>query len=275
VAAAVLGNSEKVTFVPLSAAARFPALLSGDIDLLLCATTWTLGRESLLRVNFAGTLYYDGQAFIVPAKSKVRRISDLKGATICVVKGTTHVEGLSDYFGQRGIRYKPLVLEHLSEVKEAFLAGRCQAYTSDKSDLASVRAGVAEGKKRLLILPDVISKEPLGPVVKRGDEDWFTIVRWVLFALIEAEELGITKDNVRAPRNATTNPNAARFLGAGSRFGKALGISPDWTMLVIQSGGNYGEIFERNIGRQSALQIDRGINGLWTKGGLMYAPPFR
>jgi len=271
-AAAVLGSPEKVAFVPLSAPARFPALISGDVDLLLCDTTWTLEREALLDVAFAGTLYYDGQAFMVPVKSKARRVSELNGATICVVKGTTHVEGLSDYFGQHGLRYTPLLLEHSSEVEDAFYGGRCLAYTADKSGLAAVRIESPGGAKQFVILPDVISKEPLGPVVKRGDEEWLMIVKWVVFTLIEAEELGITRDNVLTAKKAATGSDVWRFLDGSTRFGKALGTSPDWTVQVIESVGNYGEMFERNLG---ALELDRGLNRLWTEGGLMYAPPFR
>jgi general L-amino acid transport system substrate-binding protein len=274
VAAATLGDPEKIVFVALSASARFPALLNRDIDLLMRNTTWTLGREVLLGTAFAGVLYYDGQGFMVPSKSKVRKVSDLNGATICVERRTTHVEGLADYFGQQGLRYTPLVIETLPDVKTAFFSGRCQAYTSDRSQLAAVLMDVPEGPRRFNILPDVISKEPLGPVVKRGDEEWFTLVKWVLFSLIEAEELGITKENVRAAKTASMGPAVKRFLDADGKFGKALGASPEWTVRIIGSVGNYGEIFDRNLGSESALNLERGLNRLWNKGGLMYAPPF-
>jgi general L-amino acid transport system substrate-binding protein len=275
VAAAVLGDPEKVKFVPLFASARFPALQSGEIDLLVRNTTWTLGREAYLGVEFAGILVYDGQGFMVPRKGKVRRISDLKGATICIEKGTTHEPNLADYFHAHGLPYKPLVLESVAEIREALVSGRCQAYTSDASQLASVRMQVPDGTRRYIILPDLISKEPLGPVVRRGDEEWFTLVKWVLFALIQAEELGITRDNVRTLRDTTTDPAVQRLLGRTGGFGKALGVNNDWVVQVIEAVGNYGEMFARNLGREGVLKLERGLGRLWNQGGLMYAPPFR
>jgi general L-amino acid transport system substrate-binding protein len=275
VAAAALGDANKVVFLPLFASARFPALLSGEIDLLARNTTWTLGREAILGVLFAGTLYYDGEGFMVPRKSKVRRIADLNGATICVKKGTTHVENLADYFQVRGLKYKSLIMESLPELTSALLAGRCRACTSDMSQLAAIRMETPNGPDTFVILPDVISKEPLGPAVKWGDDEWFTLVRCVLFALVEAEEHGITSANVRATKDATTEEIVQDFLGKTSGLAKSLGIRPDWAIRVVESVGNYGEMFERNLGRQSPLKIERGLNRLWTKGGLMYAPPFR
>jgi general L-amino acid transport system substrate-binding protein len=275
VAAAVLGDPEKVKFVPLFASARFPALQAGEIDLLVRNTTWTLGREAYLGVEFAGILVYDGQGFMVPRKSRVRRISDLNGATICIEKGTTHEPNLADYFHARGLQYKPLVLESIAEIREALVSGRCQAYTSDASQLASVRMQVPDGTKRFTILPDLISKEPLGPVVRRGDEEWFALVKWVLFALIQAEELGITRDNVRTLRETTTDPAVQRFLGTTGGFGKALGVNNDWVVQVIAAVGNYRQMFDRNLGREGVLKLERGLSRLWNEGGLMYAPPFR
>ena len=202
-------------------------------------------------------------------------IADLKGATICVVKGTTSEQNLADYFRAHGWTCQPLVLESVAEIRDALVSGRCQAYTSDASQLASVRMEVPEGTKRYTILPDLISKEPLGPVVRRGDEEWFTLVRWVLLALIQAEELGITRENVRALRDTSTDAAVQRLLGKTGGFGKALGVDNDWVVRVVGTVGNYGEIFERNLGRESVLNLERGLNRLWTQGGLMYAPPFR
>ena len=273
--AAAVGERVKVQFVPLFASARFPALQADEIDLLVRNTTWTLGREAFLGVQFAGILFYDGQGFMVPRRGKVRRIADLKGATICVVKGTTSEQNLADYFRAHGWTYQPLVLESVAEIRDALVSGRCQAYTSDASQLASVRMEVPEGTKRYTILPDLISKEPLGPVVRRGDEEWFTLVRWVLLALIQAEELGITRENVRALRDTSTDPVVQRLLGKTGGFGKALGVDNDWVVRVVGTVGNYGEMFERNLGRESVLNLERGLNRLWTQGGLMYAPPFR
>jgi general L-amino acid transport system substrate-binding protein len=273
--AAAVGERVKVQFVPLFASARFPALQADEIDLLVRNTTWTLGREAFLGVQFAGILFYDGQGFMVPRRGKIRRIADLKGATICVVKGTTSEQNLADYFRAHGWSYKSLVLESVAEIRDALVSGRCQAYTSDASQLASVRMEVPEGTKRYTILPDLISKEPLGPVVRRGDEEWFTLVRWVLLALIQAEELGITRENVRALRDTSTDPVVQRLLGKTGGFGKALGVDSDWVVRVVGTVGNYGEMFERNLGRESVLNLERGLNRLWTQGGLMYAPPFR
>jgi general L-amino acid transport system substrate-binding protein len=273
--AAAVGERVKMQFLPLFASARFPALQADEIDLLVRNTTWTLGREAFLGVQFAGTLFYDGQGFMVPRKGKVRRIADLKGATICVDKGTTSEQNLADYFRAHGWSYKPLVLESIGEIRDAFVSGRCQAYTSDASQLASVRMEVPDGTKKYLILPDNISKEPLGPVVRREDEEWFTLVRWVLLALIQAEELGVTRENVRALRDTSTDPAVQRLLGKTGGFGKALGVDNDWVVRAVGTVGNYGEMFERNLGRESFLKLERGLNRLWKQGGLMYAPPFR
>lgn len=274
VAAAALGNAEKVSFVPLSAAARFPALISGQVDLLVRNTTRTLGREANLGVHFAGTLYYDGGAIMVPRKSGVSGIAQLKGATICVEKGTTHVENLADYFGSKNLAYQPLIIESLDSVTKAFFSGRCKAYASDRTQLAAVRTRAPGGPKDYIILPDNFSKEPLCPVVMRGDEQWLTLVEWVLYTLIEAEELGITRENVRSIRDTKANPGWERFFGSSKKVAKALGVNADWVVQIIASVGNYGEMYERNLGRQSGLQIERGLNRLWTQGGLMYAPPF-
>ena len=275
VAAAALGDAEKATFVPLKASQRFPALETGVVDLLLRNTTWTLGREAGLKVTFAGVLFYDGQAFMVPKTGGARTIAELNGATICVEKGTTHAQTLADDFAARGLRVTPLVIDSATEVADALFAGRCRAYTSDSSQLAAARLRAPGGPQAYVILPDRISKQPFAPVVRRGDDDWATLVRWVLFSLLAAEENGITRDNVRAMRESASNPAVRRALGESAEFGRALGVDPDWVLRAIQSVGNYGEMFDRNLGARSPLNLERGLNRLWTQGGLMIAPPVR
>lgn len=275
VAAAVLSDSQKVKFVPLVASARFQTLKSGQIDLLVRNTTWTLGREANLGTHFAGALFYDGQSFLVPRSSQARRPEDLADTTICVVKGSSHEVNLSDYFKARGLSFEPIVTDSVLQAKEAFLKGGCQAYSSDASNLAATRIQAPEGADAFVLMPDRISKEPFGPVVNRGDEQWFTIVKWVLFALIEAEERGITREGVNAILNSSSDPAVMAFLDKHGGYGKALGINPRWVVRVIESVGNYGEMFERNLGEGSLLKLERGFNRLWTQGGLMYAPPFR
>jgi len=275
VAAAALGDAEKVTFIPLRASQRFPALLSGTIDLLMRNTTWTLGREAGLKVQFAGVLFYDEQGFMVPKKGGARTIAKLNGATICVEKGTTQVQNLADYFAARSLTVKPLIIDSMAEIDEAFFAGRCRAYTSTVSQLAAARLRAPKGSQTFVILPERISKEPIAPVVRRGDDDWLTLVRWVLYALIAAEENGITRDNVRALRESARNPAVRRALGADVELGRALGTDPDWALRAVQSIGNYGEVFDRNLGDRSPLHLERGLNRLWTQGGLMYAMPMR
>jgi general L-amino acid transport system substrate-binding protein len=275
VAVAALGDAEKATFTPLTPSARFPVLLSGKIDLLADTATMTFGREAGIGVLFAGIYFYDGQTFLVPAKSKVNKIEDLKDATICVEKGTTHLPNLEYTFRPRKLTYKPLIRDSLKEVAAAFVAGKCQAYTGDRATLGSVLRSAPGGPTAFRILPGNISKEPLGPAVRRGDDEWFTLVRWVLNALIEAEERGITSKNVRSLREKTDDPGVQWFLNSSGRLGKSLGLKPDWAADVVAQVGNYGEIFERNISGKGPLQIDRGLNRLWTKGGLLYAPPFQ
>jgi len=273
VAAAALGNGEQVAFVPLFASARFPALKANQIDLLARNTSQTLGREANIGTHFAGILYYDGQAFIVPADSRVQQIRDLDGASICVLKESTHVVHLADYFKAQGLNYQPIIVESVHQARDEFFAGRCQAYTSDASTLSAIRIQSPGGPERFRILPERISKEPLGPVVNRGDEQWATLVKWVLLALIEAEERGITRANVRKVLETTADPAVQAFLGGG--YAKALGISPGWVVRVVATVGNYGEMFERNLGSGSSLKNERGLNRLWNQGGLMYSPPFR
>jgi len=275
VAAAALGNAEKVTFIPLKASERFPALQSGVIDLLLRNTTWTLGREAGLKVEFAGVLFYDSEAFMVPKAGGARTIAELSGATICVEKGTTHERNLLDHFAANGLTVTPLIIDSAMEVVDAFFAGRCKAYMSDASQLAAARLRSPGGPQAFVILPDRLSKEPFAPAMRRGDADWVTLVRWVLFVLIAAEENGITQDNVRAMRQSARDPAVRRALGESTEFGRALGTDPDWGLRAVQSVGNYGEMFERNLGTHSPLNLERGLNRLWTQGGLMYAPPVR
>jgi len=274
VAAAALGSAEKVVFVPLITSARFLALRTGQIDLLAHQTTWTLGREAGLGVHFTGILYYDGQGFMVTRKSGVAKIDNLNGATICVETETTSKENLDDYFAARGWKYQSVLVKSAAEAMAALSAERCRAYTSDRGKLASARA-TAPGGGVYLILPGEIAKEPLGPAVLRGDEEWFTLVKWVLFALVAAEEYGITRDNVQVKRQERTNLMVKNFFATSDYYSKALGVKPYWTAKIVESVGNYGEIFERNLGAQSTLKLERGLNRLWTSGGLMYAPPLR
>jgi len=273
-AAAVLGDPGKVNFVPLAASARFPSLKAAEVDVLVRNTAWTLEREATLEVMFAGILYYDGQSFLAPAKNDVHELSRLNGATLCVVKGTTHEGNLADYFRARNWSYQPLIVDSQAKAAEALFSGQCQAFTSDHPQLTAMRLKAPGGPEEYLILPDQISKEPMGPVVRRGDDEWFTIVRWVLFALIRAEESGVTPSNVRSRLEAKTDPVVQRWLELDGIISKALAIPPGWAVRALESVGNYGEMFERNLGSQSVLKLERGLNRLWTEGGLMYSPPF-
>lgn len=275
VAAAALGDVKKVVFVPLKASERFPALQGRVVDLLLRNTTWTLGREAGLKVQFPGILFYDGQAFMVPKKTDVKKVVQLNGATICVEKGTTHVQNLADFFNSRGMKVTPLIVDSTADVTSAFFAGRCSAYTSDASQLAATRLRAPGGPQSFDILPERISKEPLGPVVRRGDDDWFTLVRWVLFTLIAAEEADVTQDNITAILKEKRDPVLRRVFGINGGLGKALGVGDDWAVQAVKAVGNYGEMFERNVGQGSVLKLERGLNRLWTQGGLLYAPPLR
>lgn len=272
VAAVALRDAEKVTFVPLRASERFPALKSRAIDLLSRNTTWTMLREAGLKVWFAGALFHDGQAFMVPAKSGIKSVAALKGATVCVEKGTTNAQHLADVSADRGLVIKPVVIDSAVEVVDAFFAGRCRALTLDAAQLAAARLRAPGGPRAFVVLPERISAEPLGPVVRQDDADWFTLVRWTLYALISAERVGLTRDNARERLRV---PALQRALGATDEFGKALGTDPGWVLRMLQSVGNYGEMYERNVGKDSPLGIERGQNRLSTQGGLMYAPPVR
>jgi general L-amino acid transport system substrate-binding protein len=275
VAATVLGDASKIKWVPLNAQQRFTALQSGEIDVLSRNTTWTLTRDASLGLFFTGVTYYDGQGFMVPVKTKITNAKQLKGATVCVQSGTTTEKNLTDFSKAENLNIKPVVFETQEATNKAYFAGRCQAYTTDASGLASVRNKEATNPADHVILPNLISKEPLGPAVRRGDDEFFTIVKWVVFALIEAEEYGITQANVDALRAKSTDPVVQRILGTSEDTGKLLGLDKDWAYRAIKATGNYGEIFERNVGPNSALKLPRGSNNLWSKGGLMYAPPVR
>ncbi len=275
VAAAVLGDPAKVAYTPVSAAARFPLLLSGRIDLLSHTTTWTLAREGGIGLSFPGIYFYDNQAVMVPRAGGARRLEDLKGATVCAVKGTTHVARLEDTFASRKIAYVPLVLDSLTAATAAFFEGRCQAFTSDQSTLWALRVRAPGGAERYDILPELISREPLAPVVRRGDEEWTAIVRWVLNVLVIAEQQGLTAANTRRALEDPSNVILRRSVDEIRSASRALGLEGDWYLRVIEAGGNYGEIFERNLGAGSPLRMERGQNRLSTEGGLLFAPPVR
>ncbi|MDT7837236.1 amino acid ABC transporter substrate-binding protein [Aquabacterium sp. OR-4] len=274
IAASVLGDAGKVKYVPLNAQQRFTALQSGEIDILSRNTTWTLTRDASLGMHFTGATYYDGQGFMVPAKGKIKSAKQLKGATVCVQSGTTTEKNLTDFSRANGLAIKPVVFEKVEAATGAYFAGRCQAYTTDASGLASVRNKEAKNPAEHLILPELISKEPLGPSVRRGDDEFYAIAKWVIFALIEGEEFGITQANVDQQKSST-DPVVQRILGTSEDTGKLLGLDKEWAARAIKATGNYGEIFERNVGPKSPLGLPRGVNNLWNKGGIMYAPPVR
>lgn len=274
VAAAVLGDAKKVKFIPLSGQARFTALQSGEVDLLSRVTTWTLTRDTALGLNFGPTVFYDGQGFMVRRKDKVKKIKDLNGATICTQQGTTSELNLADYFRANRIKMKPVVFESNDEVTQAFFKGRCDAFTNDASGLVAERSKT-KNPDDYIILEEVISKEPLGPAVRHGDDQWFDIVKWSVFAMISAEEYGISSQNVDKVKKSSKVPNIKRLLGVTVGNGKSLGLTEDWAYNIIKLVGNYEEVFDKNIGSQSPLKLERGLNALWKDGGLMYAPPIR
>ena len=274
VAAAIFGNADKVKFVPTTAQQRFTALQSGEVDLLVRTTTYTLTRDTALGFDFTGVNYYDGQGFMVNKKLGVKSAKELNGATVCVQPGTTTELNLADYFRANKMTFKPVVIEKIEEVRAAFFAGRCDVFTTDASGLYATRAANAPNPDDYIILPEIISKEPLGPVVRHGDNQFADIVRWALFAMIEAEEYGITSKNIDEMMKSD-NPTIKRILGVTPGMGKALGVDDKWVYDIIKQVGNYGESFERNVGMGSPLKIARGQNALWTQGGLQYAPPIR
>jgi general L-amino acid transport system substrate-binding protein len=273
-AAALFGDVGKVKYVPLTAQQRFTALQSGEVDLLSRNTTWTLQRDTDLGLNFTTVVYYDGQGFMVPKKLGLKSAKELNGATVCVQPGTTTELNLADYFRANKLDFKPVVIEKLDEVESAFFSGRCDAYTTDRSGLAATRAARAPNPDDYVILPEVISKEPLAPAVRQGDDQWNDLVRWVIYALFEAEEKGVTSKNVDEMAKSD-DPTIKRMLGVTPGMGKALGVDEKWAHNAIKSVGNYGEIFERNVGQSSPLKLERGVNNLWTRGGLIYGMPIR
>ncbi|MDD5334219.1 MAG: amino acid ABC transporter substrate-binding protein [Rhodoferax sp.] len=274
-AAATLGDAEKVKYVPLNAQQRFTALQSGEVDVLARNTTFTLTRDASLGLSSTVVNYYDGQGFMVPVKSKIKSAKQLKGQTVCVQSGTTTEKNLTDFSKANKLGIKPVVFEQLPATENAYFTGRCVAYTTDASGLSSTRAKVAKDPKEHVILPELISKEPLGPMVRRGDDEWFAIVKWVQYGLLEAEEYGVTQANVDQMKSST-DPVIQRLLGGGNEdTGKLLGLDKEWLARAIKAVGNYGESFERNVGPKSPLNLPRGVNNLWNKGGLMYAYPIR
>jgi general L-amino acid transport system substrate-binding protein len=275
IAAALLGDADKVKWVPLASQQRFTALQSGEVDVLSRNTTVTLTRDASMGLAQTAIVFYDGQGFMVPAKLKLKSAKQLKGATVCVQSGTTTEKNLTDFSRANKLNLKPVVFDKFDAANAAYFAGRCQAYTTDASGLASIRAKEAKDPKEHVILPELISKEPLGPLVRRGDEDWTAIVRWVVYGLLEAEENGITQANVDKFKAESTDPVVMRLLGKGEDTGKLLGLDRDWLARAIKAVGNYGEIYERNVGLKTPVAIPRGKNELWTQGGLMYAQPIR
>jgi general L-amino acid transport system substrate-binding protein len=271
VAAALLGDPNKVQFVPTNTQNRFTVLQSGEVDILSRNTTWTASRDSTLGAVFAGTIFYDGQGFMVKKSANVRSATQLNGATICVQPGTTTELNLSDYFRTKKMNFRPVVVNELQQVEQAFFSGRCDVFTTDISGLAATRLK-APNKDDYVILPEAISKEPLGPLVRRGDWEYFTIVKWVLAGLIEAEEYGVTSANVDKLKAESKDPPIQRLVGTSGDIGKGLGLDNDWLVRVLKAVGNYGEMYQRNIG---PIGIARGVNAQWRDGGLMYAPPIR
>ncbi len=273
IAAAVFGDANKVKFTPLTAKTRFTALQSGEIDVLTRNCTQTLGRDTALGLDFVQVNYYDGQGFLVPKKLGIKSAKELDGAAVCVLPGTTTEMNVADYFRANGMKMKPVVIENTAELAKAFFAGRCDVLTSDASQLAGTRA-VAPNPEAYVILPEIISKEPLAPVVRHGDNQWKDIVNYAVLTLINAEEMGITSKNVDKMLKSK-DPKVQRFLGVSAGNGKALGLDEKFAYNIIKQVGNYGEIFERNVGVNTPLGIERGLNALWTNGGLMYSPPFK
>ncbi len=273
VAAAVLGDAEKVNFVSLTATERFTALQSGEIDVLPRNTTWTLTRDASLGLNFTGTNYYDGQGFLVSKDLGVESALELDGASVCISSGTTTELNLADYFRMNGMSYEPVLYDTADQTAAGFEAGRCDILTSDQSQLYALRLQLSDPDSAV-VLPEVISKEPLAPVVRQGDDVLYNIVKWVLFAKVNAEEMGITSENVDEMKESN-DPAVQRILGTSGNMGELLRIENDWAYNIIKQVGNYGEVFDRTVGTGSPLNIERGLNALWTEGGLQYAPPIR
>ncbi|MCE9682039.1 amino acid ABC transporter substrate-binding protein [Halomonas alkalisoli] len=273
VAAAVFGDAEAVRYISLNAVERFTALQSGEVDVLSRNTTWTTTRDTTLGLNFAGVNFYDGIGFMINRDLGVSSSTELDGAAVCVQSGTTTELNVADYFRANDMTFDPIVFDTSEQTVGGYEAGRCDVLTSDTSQLAALRIQLSDPDGSV-ILPEVISKEPLGPVVRQGDDQWFNIVKWSLFAMLNAEEMGITSDNVDEML-ASEDPDIARLLGEDGNYGQGMGLEADWAYQIISQVGNYGESYERNVGMDSPLQIERGINALWTQGGIQYAPPIR
>ena len=271
VAAAVFGDANQLRLTPLTAQQRFTALQSGEVDILARNSTWSLSRDTSLGLNFVGINYYDGQGFMVAKKANVKSAKQLNGATVCLQPGTTNELNVADYFRANNMKFKPVVIEKLEEVLNAYFSGRCDVYTTDHSGLVALRASRAPKPEDHLILPEIISKEPLGPAVRHGDDRWFDIVKWSLFAMIEAEELGLSSKNIDQQAK-TGNPAIQRFVGATGDLGKGLGLDNRWAYQIVKQVGNYAESFDANL---KPLGFERGLNRLWNQGGLLYAPPLR
>jgi general L-amino acid transport system substrate-binding protein len=275
VAAAVLGDPKAVEFVPTTGKTRFTALASGEIDMLARNTTWTFSRDVDLKFEFTGINYYDGQGFMAPKDLGVSSAKDLDGATVCIQTGTTTELNLADFFRSNNISYEPVPIETNAEAQQQYLAGACDVFTTDASGLAATRA-TFEDPSAHVVLPEIVSKEPLGPLVRHGDNDWGDVVRWSLNALIAAEELGVTSANIAELSSApTNNPEINRLLGTEGNLGEMLGLDAEWAKRAIMAGGNYGELFEKNIGENTPIGLARGLNAQWKNGGLIYTPPFR
>ena len=275
VAAAVFGDASKVKYTNLTGKTRFEALKAGEIDILSRNTTWTYSRDVDLKLTFLGVSFYDGQGFMVPASLGVSSATELNGASVCIQTGTTTELNLADYFRRNEMSYEPVPIESNEEARQNYLSGRCDVYTTDRSGLAATRAAL-DNPDDHVVLPEIVSKEPLGPLVRHGDDEWGDVVRWVLNVLIIAEEKGITSDNVaEMAGQMSKDAEINRMLGSEGEYGVMLGLSPDWAVNVISSVGSYGQIFERYLGVKTDIGLERGVNALWTDGGLLYAPPYR
>ncbi|MEL6480321.1 MAG: amino acid ABC transporter substrate-binding protein [Pseudomonadota bacterium] len=275
VAAAVFGDPTAVKFTPTTGKTRFTALASGEVDMLARNTTWTFTRDVDLKFTFVGVNYYDGQGFMVPASLGVSSAKELDGATVCIQTGTTTELNLADFFRVNGMSYEPVPIETNAEAQQKYLAGACDVYTTDASGLAATRASF-EDPSAHVVLPEIVSKEPLGPLVRHGDDEWGDVVRWTLNALIAAEEYGVSSANLADMASAAgDNPEINRLLGTEGELGPKLGLAQDWAVKVIEAGGNYGELFDKHIGPDTPIGLARGLNAQWTEGGLLYAPPFR
>ncbi len=274
IAAAVLGDSSKTEFVKLTSQTRFTALQTSEIDVLTRNTTWTLSRDTELGADFVAPTFYDGQGFMVKKDSGVKSVKDLGGATVCVLPGSTSEKVAADVFRTNGLEYKPVVIEDKNELNTAFFGGRCDVHIQSTSGLSSARATVASNPNDYIILPGIYGKDPMGPVVRQGDAGWKDIVAWTVYAMMTAEELGVTSKNVDE-KKSSDDAETQRLLGVKGKLGEALGLDNEWAYRVIKQVGNYGEVFDRNVGDGSPLKLARGINDIWTKGGLLYSPPFK